>query len=148
VPAWFLSGGGRTDPNTSMRRMSGRCRRAGSTKTKIRTRRRCASCTRKPASARFRKLGEIADWLTYDLPREVVKTAWGGRYRGQKQKWYALRFTGKDGEINIDEPGGHKPEFVEWKWVAIRELPDLVIPFKRQTYERVVKEFERFARQT
>ena len=94
------------------------------------------------------KLGEIADWLTYDLPREVVKTAWGGRYRGQKQKWYALRFTGKDGEINIDEPGGHKPEFVEWKWVAIRELPDLVIPFKRQTYERVVKEFERFARQT
>ena len=94
------------------------------------------------------KLGEISDWLTYDLPREVVKTAWGGRYRGQKQKWYALRFTGKDGEINIDEPGGHKPEFVEWKWVAIRELPDLVIPFKRQTYERVVKEFERFARQT
>jgi len=94
------------------------------------------------------KLGEIADWLTYDLPREVVKTAWGGRYRGQKQKWDALRFTGKDGEINIDEPGGHKPEFVEWKWVAIRELPDLVIPFKRQTYERVVKEFERFARQT
>ena len=94
------------------------------------------------------KLGEIADWLTYDLPREVVKTAWGGRYRGQKQKWYALRFTGKDGEINIDEPGGHKPEFVEWKWVAIRELPDLVIPFKRQTYERVVKEFQRFARQT
>jgi putative (di)nucleoside polyphosphate hydrolase len=94
------------------------------------------------------KLGEIADWLTYDLPREVVKTAWGGRYRGQKQKWYALRFTGKDGEINIDEPGGHKPEFVEWKWVAIRELPDLVIPFRRQTDERVVKEFERFARQT
>jgi putative (di)nucleoside polyphosphate hydrolase len=94
------------------------------------------------------KLGEIADWLTYDLPREVVKTAWGGKYRGQKQKWYALRFTGKDGEINIDEPGGHKPEFVEWKWVAIRELPDLVIPFKRQTYERVVKEFQRFARQT
>jgi putative (di)nucleoside polyphosphate hydrolase len=96
----------------------------------------------------IQKLGEIADWLTYDLPREVVKTAWGGRYRGQKQKWYALRFTGKDGEINIDEPGGHKPEFVEWKWVAIRELPDLVIPFKRQTYERVVKEFQRFARQT
>ena len=94
------------------------------------------------------KLGEIADWLTYDLPREVAKKAWGGKYRGQKQKWYALRFTGKDGEINIDEPGGHKPEFVEWKWVAIRELPDLVIPFKRQTYERVVNEFQRFARQT
>jgi putative (di)nucleoside polyphosphate hydrolase len=78
-----------------------------------------------------------------------VKTAWGGKYRGQKQKWYALRFTGKDSEINIDDPGGgHKPEFVEWKWVAMGELPDLVIPFKRLTYERVVKEFQRFARQT
>ena len=48
------------------------------------------------------KLGEIAEWLTYDLPSEVVKTAWGGKYRGQKQKWYALRFIGKDSEINID----------------------------------------------
>ena len=94
------------------------------------------------------KLGEIDDELCYDIPREIIGQAWGGKYRGQCQKWYALRFTGKDGEINIDEPGGHKPEFVEWKWVAIRELPDLVIPFKRQTYERVVKEFERFARQT
>lgn len=95
------------------------------------------------------KLGEIADWLTYDLPGGVAKKAWSGKYRGQKQKWYALRFTGKDSEINIDDPGGgHKPEFVEWKWVAMSELPDLVIPFKRLTYERVVKEFQRFARQT
>jgi len=94
-----------------------------------------------------KKLGEIAQWLTYDLPGEVAKKAWKGKYRGQKQKWYALRFTGKESEINIDDPGGgHKPEFVEWRWVEMRELPGLVIPFKRQTYERVVKEFERFAR--
>ena len=94
------------------------------------------------------KLGEIAEWLTYDLPSEVVKSAWSGKYRGQKQKWYALRFTGKDSEINIDDPGGgDKPEFVEWRWVEMRELPDLVIPFKRRTYERVVKEFKPFARQ-
>ena len=93
------------------------------------------------------KLGEIAQWLTYDLPSEVAKKAWKGKYRGQKQKWYALRFTGKESEINIDDPGGgHRPEFVEWRWVEMRELPGLVIPFKRQTYERVVKEFERFAR--
>jgi putative (di)nucleoside polyphosphate hydrolase len=93
------------------------------------------------------KLGEIAEWLTYDLPSGVAKKAWKGKYRGQKQKWYALRFTGKENEINIDDPGGgHKPEFVEWRWVEMRELPGLVIPFKRQTYERVVKEFERFAR--
>jgi len=92
------------------------------------------------------KLGEIAEWLTYDLPGEVAKKAWKGKYRGQKQKWYALRFTGKESEINIDDPGGgHEPEFVEWRWVEMRELPGLVIPFKRQTYERVVREFERFA---
>jgi putative (di)nucleoside polyphosphate hydrolase len=92
------------------------------------------------------KLGEIAEWLTYDLPGEVAKKAWKGKYRGQKQKWYALRFTGKESEINIDDPGGgHEPEFVEWRWVEMHELPGLVIPFKRQTYERVVKEFERFA---
>ena len=94
------------------------------------------------------KLGEIAEWLTYDLPGAVAKKAWKGKYRGQKQKWYALRFTGKESEINIDDPGGgHKPEFVEWRWVEMRALPGLVIPFKRQTYERVVKEFERFARE-
>jgi putative (di)nucleoside polyphosphate hydrolase len=93
------------------------------------------------------KLGEIGEWLKYDLPSGVVKKAWGGKYRGQKQKWYALRFTGNDSEIDIAHPGGgHKPEFVEWRWVPIHELPSLVVPFKRQTYERVVREFERFAR--
>jgi len=90
------------------------------------------------------KLGEIAGWLTYDLPSETAKHAWGGRYRGQKQKWFALRFTGNDGEIAIVQPG-HKAEFVEWRWVEMRELPNLVIPFKRATYERVVREFARFA---
>jgi len=93
------------------------------------------------------KLAEIAGWLNYDLPNDVAKKAWGGKYRGQKQKWYAFRFTGDDGEIDIAHPaGGHEPEFVEWRWVDMRELPDLVVPFKRQTYERVVREFERFAR--
>jgi len=93
------------------------------------------------------KLGEIAEWVNYDLPREVAKEAWGGKYRGQKQKWYALRFTGNESEIDIAQSGsGHKPEFVEWRWVAMQELPDLVIPFKRHIYVRVVKEFERFAR--
>ena len=94
-----------------------------------------------------RKLGEISAWLTYDLPGELAKKAWGGKYRGQKQKWYAFRFVGKESEIDIAHPAcGHKPEFVEWRWVAMRELPALVIPFKRKTYERVVKEFERFTR--
>lgn len=94
-----------------------------------------------------RKLGEISEWLSYELPSELTKKAWGGKYRGQKQKWYAFRFVGNESEIDIAHPaGGHKPEFVEWRWAEMRELPDLVVAFKRKTYERVVKEFERFAR--
>ena len=94
------------------------------------------------------KLGEIADWLAYDIPTRLASDAWGGKYRGQKQKWYALRFTGAEGEINIAEPGGggHKPEFVEWRWAAMDEIVDLVVPFKRATYERVVREFRKFAK--
>jgi len=92
------------------------------------------------------KLGEIAEWLAYDIPRDIVGAAWGGKYRGQKQKWYALRFTGNDSEIDIANPAGaHDPEFIAWRWVAMDELPDLVVPFKRPTYERVVKEFAKFA---
>ena len=93
------------------------------------------------------KLGEVADWLSYDIPRDIVGEAWGGRYRGQKQKWYAFRFLGADSEINIETPGdGHDPEFIAWRWAELRELPDLVVPFKRATYERVVREFGKFAK--
>jgi putative (di)nucleoside polyphosphate hydrolase len=93
------------------------------------------------------KLGEIKDWLKYDIPRDIVGQAWKGKYRGQKQKWYALRFTGKDSEIDIVHPaGGHEPEFVAWRWEPMKNLPELVVPFKRKTYERVVKEFAKFAK--
>jgi len=93
------------------------------------------------------RLGAIDDWLTYDIPREIVGRAWGGKYRGQTQKWFALRFSGDDGEINIATPGGgaHDPEFIAWRWEPIANLPDLVVPFKRPVYERVVREFSRFA---
>ncbi|MFN3658409.1 MAG: RNA pyrophosphohydrolase [Pseudolabrys sp.] len=94
------------------------------------------------------KLGEIAEWLTYDIPRDIVGQAWGGKYRGQKQKWFALRFTGEEREINITAPAGgqHAPEFIDWRWVKIGDLADLVVPFKRDTYVQVIREFERFAR--
>ena len=93
------------------------------------------------------RLGEIDDWLSYDIPRDIVGRAWGGKYRGQTQKWYALRFTGDDKEINVASPGGgaHDPEFIAWKWEPMGHLPDLVVPFKRPTYERVVREFSKFA---
>lgn len=91
------------------------------------------------------KLDEIADWLAYDIPRDIVGEAWKGQYRGQKQKWYALRFVGNDSEIDIVHPGGghHKPEFIDWRWVEMKSLPDLVVPFKRPIYEQVVASFSR-----
>ena len=92
------------------------------------------------------KIGEIADWLFYDIPREIVGRAWKGKYRGQKQKWYALRFSGDESEIDIAHPGGgHEPEFVEWRWEPMKNLPGMIIPFKRDVYKRVVKEFSKFA---
>ena len=92
------------------------------------------------------RLAEMRDWLSYDLPDELVPHAWGGRYRCQTQRWYALRFTGEDSEIDIAHPcGGHEPEFVEWRWVEMPELPDLVVPFKRKVYVRVIAEFGHLA---
>ena len=93
------------------------------------------------------KLGEIREWLYYDIPRDLIGQAWGGKYRGQKQKWYALRFTGNDSEIDIAHPaGGHEPEFVDWRWEKMSTLPSIVVPFKRQTYERVVAVLQKFAK--
>jgi putative (di)nucleoside polyphosphate hydrolase len=89
------------------------------------------------------KIGEIADWLTYDIPCEIVGQAWKGRYRGQKQKWFAVRFTGHDSEIDIAHPAGgaHPPEFIDWRWERMENLPGLIIPFKRPVYEQVVHAF-------
>ena len=91
-------------------------------------------------------LGESRGWFTYDLPPALIGKAWNGRFRGQRQKWYALRFTGSDDEIDIVHPaGGHHPEFVAWRWAPIAELPDLVVPFKRQVYAAIVGEFAALA---
>jgi putative (di)nucleoside polyphosphate hydrolase len=93
-----------------------------------------------------KRLGEIADWLSYDIPREIVGQAWGGKYRGQTQKWFAVRFTGDESEIDIGRPDGTQhAEFSAWRWEKLEQLPDLVVPFKRAVYERVVKEFARYA---
>lgn len=87
-------------------------------------------------------LAEAREWFAYDLPEDIAKEAWKGRYVGQTQKWFALRFTGDDSEINIHEPaGGHTAEFDAWQWVRMEDLPSMIIPFKRPVYERVVAEF-------
>ncbi len=88
------------------------------------------------------RLGEIADWLTYDIPRDIVGQAWKGKYRGQKQKWFALRFTGAEAEIDVEHSdGAHAQEFAAWRWEPLQNVPDLVVPFKRAVYDRVVREF-------
>jgi len=92
------------------------------------------------------RLGEIADWLQYDIPREIVGQAWKGKYRGQTQKWFAMRFTGDKSEIDLAHPAGAaEPEFSAWRWEAMQNVPNLVVPFKRGVYERVVLEFAHLA---
>lgn len=82
---------------------------------------------------------ESADWYYYDLPEHLVPKIWGGKYRGQKQKWFAMRFEGMDSDINIET---EHPEFCEWKWVEIGALPDIIVPFKRSLYAALVAEFK------
>jgi putative (di)nucleoside polyphosphate hydrolase len=92
------------------------------------------------------KIAEIPEWLHYDIPKAIASDVWKGRYRGQKQKWFALRFIGEESEIDVSAPGGHKPEFLAWRWEALKNLPSLIVPFKRPVYERVVEEFAQLAK--
>ncbi len=91
-------------------------------------------------------IGEMPGWLTYDLPPELQGKAWGGRYRGQRQKWFALRFSGDDREVNLTPAAGHSVEFDAWRWVPIADLVGLIVPFKRAVYADVVAAFEPLAR--
>lgn len=88
-------------------------------------------------------IGEHPDWLTYDLPPHLVGVALRGRYRGQRQRWFALRFTGADSDIRLDRDP--HPEFDDWRWVKLRELPALAVDFKRAIYEVLTESFAGFA---
>ena len=91
-------------------------------------------------------LAESAKWLNYDLPDEILGTGLKGKYRGQTQKWFAFRFQGDESEINISEPpDGAEPEFDKWEWKNLRQMADLVVPFKRELYLDVISEFEKFS---
>lgn len=83
-------------------------------------------------------IAESANWHTYDLPDHLISKIWGGKYRGQRQKWFLMRFEGKDSDINIET---EHPEFLEWKWSDAASLPDVIVPFKRQLYKDLVEEF-------
>jgi putative (di)nucleoside polyphosphate hydrolase len=84
-------------------------------------------------------IAETKDWLIYDLPEGLRKKVWGGKYKGQKQKWFAMRFTGTD--TDIDLTADKHPEFSEWKWTSMDQLVELIVPFKRPLYESIVREF-------
>lgn len=88
-------------------------------------------------------IAESRDWLHYDLPKDLRQKLWGGRYKGQKQKWFLLRFDGQDSEINI---ATKHPEFSSWQWVAPNRLPELIVPFKRDIYRQVLDEFADYLR--
>ncbi len=94
-------------------------------------------------SANAEIIGEHPEWLTYDLPPDIVGKALGGKYRGQRQRWFALRFLGDDGEFNLN--ADEHPEFDMWRWAPLAELPDLAVPFKREIYQTLVLSFARFA---
>ena len=82
-------------------------------------------------------VAELPDWFDYDLPEHLVPKLGSGRFRGQTQKWFAMKLNGPDDQINIET---EHPEFSEWKWVDIGEIPDLIVPFKRDMYQRLVDE--------
>jgi putative (di)nucleoside polyphosphate hydrolase len=83
-------------------------------------------------------IAESRDWLTYDLPAELAGGIWGGRYSGQRQRWFVMRFTGDDHDIDL---ATRHPEFDIWQWVAPTRLPELIVPFKRQLYMDILTEF-------
>jgi putative (di)nucleoside polyphosphate hydrolase len=89
-------------------------------------------------------VAEIADWLTYDLPVDLAGRAWRGRFKGQRQKWFALVFTGSDADIDIATA---HPEFRAWRWMSLADVAAAIVAFKRPVYERVAAEFASVARQ-
>ncbi len=85
----------------------------------------------------------LPDWLNYDLPPHLIGVALHGKYRGQTQKWFALRFTGTDADINLVT---HEPEFATWRWVSMDDLPNMIVPFKRDIYRKVIDAFRDLAK--
>ena len=80
-----------------------------------------------------------AGWINYDLPNNLIGVAWKGKYRGQTQRWFALRFTGNDEDFNLNTH--RNPEFSEWRWIDLAGLPELIVPFKRDLYMKLAVEF-------
>lgn len=83
-------------------------------------------------------IGKTHGWVTYDLPPELLGKVWGGKFKGQRQKWFLYRFKGRDDQVNI---ASEHPEFSTWKWIGAEEMVASIVPFKRAVYEEVVRSF-------
>jgi putative (di)nucleoside polyphosphate hydrolase len=117
----------------------GRCPRAASTAARRRATPPCANSPRRPASRQRRQArGRDPDWLRYDLPPELVPQLWGGRFRGQEQRWFLVRFLGDDAMIDI---AAHDPEFSAWAWLPPAAILERIVPFKRHIYRDVFSAF-------
>ena len=86
-------------------------------------------------------LKELDGWFQYELPKNLLGIIWKGKYRGQKQKWFVTRFTGLENEINIKTK---KPEFIEWKWINVEDLPNVIVDFKKEVYKKLLIELNKF----
>ena len=84
---------------------------------------------------------ELDGWFQYELPKNLIGIIWKGKFRGQKQKWFIVRFTGKETEINLKTK---HPEFIEWKWIEMDELPRVIVDFKKDVYEKLLIELKKF----
>ena len=86
-------------------------------------------------------LNEIDGWFEYELPNYLLGKIWRGKFRGQKQKWFIVKFLGDDEEINLEKD---KPEFIEWKWLDIENLPNVIVDFKKKVYEKLLPKIRNF----
>ncbi len=87
------------------------------------------------------RVAKTHHWITYDLPPDLLGKVWGGKYRGQQQKWFLFRYTGRDDQIRIDS---EHPEFSRWKWISADEMIAAIVPFKRNVYMKVVDSFRAY----
>ena len=84
---------------------------------------------------------ELDGWFHYELPKNLLGIIWKGKFRGQKQKWFVVRFNGEESEINLKTK---HPEFIEWKWIEMNELPSVIVDFKKDVYEKLLIELKKF----
>ena len=86
-------------------------------------------------------LKEFEEWVEYELPKNLLGIIWKGKFRGQKQKWFITRFIGNNSEINVNT---QHPEFIEWKWIEMNELPNVIVDFKKNVYKKILSELKKF----